>query len=69
MKIMCKFAKLTKNHRKVNPILIPLSCSNQLQKKQPKLILNYTSTVLERPAEIFFLILSKVSFYFDYLCF
>ena len=61
LKIMCKFAKLTKNHQKVNPTLIPLSCSNQLQKKQPKLILNYTSTVLKRPTEIYFLILNKVS--------
>ena len=66
---MCRFAKLTKNHQKVNPALIPLSCSNQLQKKQPKLIFNYMSTVLERPTEISFLILNKVSVYFYYPCF
>ena len=67
LKIMCKFAKLTKTHRKVNPALIPFSYSNQLQKKQPNLILNYMSTVSERPTEISFLILNKVSVYFDYL--
>ena len=32
LKIMCKFAKLTKTHRKVNSALIPFSYSNQLQK-------------------------------------
>ena len=37
LKIMCKFAKLTKTHRVVNRILIPLSCSNQLQKRQRKI--------------------------------
>ena len=66
---MCKFAKLTKTHRKVNPALIPFSYSNQLQKKQPNLILNYMSTISDRPAEISFLILNKVSVYFDYLRF
>ena len=35
LKIMCKFAKLTITHQKVNPALVALSCSNQLQKKQP----------------------------------
>ena len=64
-----KFAKLTKTHRKVDPALIPHSCSNQFQKKQPKLILNCTSTFLERPKEIYFLILNKVSIYLDFLCF
>ena len=33
IKIMCKFAKLTNTHRKADPALIPLSCSNQFQKK------------------------------------
>ena len=69
LKITCKFAKLTKTHQKVNPALVPLSCSNQLQKKQPKLILNYTGIVLERPIEIYFLILNEGGVYFDYLCF
>ena len=36
-KIMCKFAKLTETHQKVDPALIPLSCSNQFQKKTTKI--------------------------------
>ena len=36
-KIMCKFAKLTETHQKVDPALIPLSCSNQFQKKITKI--------------------------------
>ena len=34
---MRKFAKLTETHRKVDPVLIPLSCSNQFQKKITKI--------------------------------
>ena len=66
---MCKFAKLTKARRVVNRTLIPLSCANQLQKKQPKFILNSTTTVLDKPTEIFFLFLNKISVYLEYLWF
>ena len=51
---MRKLAKSTKTQRKINAVLVPPSYLNQMQKKQRKLILNYTSIVLERPIEISF---------------
>ena len=51
---MRKLAKLTKTQRKKNPVLVPPSYLKQMQKQQRKLILNYTSTVLESPIEISF---------------